>query len=55
MKLIEFLVGLVFGPEAAEAFVLNLFLLMGLLFWPAIIGVPIIYGFVSYIMKVKRK
>jgi hypothetical protein len=53
LKLLEFLIGIVFGPEAAEAFVINFFLLMGMLFWPAIIGVPIIWAFVSN-MKSKR-
>jgi hypothetical protein len=47
LKLTEFLVGLVFGPEAADAFVMNFFMAMEMLFWVAIIGVPI-YALVSY-------
>ena len=53
LKLLEFLIGIVFGPEAAEAFVINFFLLMGMLFGPAILGAPIIWVFVSY-MKFKQ-
>jgi hypothetical protein len=40
LQLIAWLVGLVFGHEAAEALVVNVFLLMGMLFWPALLGVP---------------
>jgi len=55
LKLIEFLVGLLFGPEAAEVFIINLFLLMGALFWPVIIGAPISYAIYSYVKHLRNR
>jgi len=53
LQLIAWLVGLVFGPAAAEALVANVFLVIGMLFWPALLGLGI-YALVSYVRS-KRK
>jgi hypothetical protein len=47
------IVGLLFGPEAAEAYTYDFAIVMGMLFWVAVIGVPV-YAIVSYI-KSRRK
>lgn len=48
LQLTEFLVGRVFGPDAAEAVVANVFVVMGMLIWAALVGIPV-YGVVSYV------
>ena len=47
------IVGLLIGPETADAFIYDFAILMSILFWIAIIGVPI-YAIASYIRS-KRK
>jgi hypothetical protein len=51
--LISQIVGLLFGSEAADVFFYDIATMLGMLFWLAIIGVPI-YAVVSYV-KSRRK
>ena len=53
LSLTSQIAGLLFGPEAADAFFYDFVMGLGMLFWVAIIGVPI-YAIVSY-LKSKRK
>jgi hypothetical protein len=47
------IVGSLFGPEAADAYLYEFAMVLGMLFWVAVIGVPI-YAIVSSI-KSRRK
>jgi hypothetical protein len=48
------IVGLLFGTEAADAYVYEFAMVLGMLFWVAVIGVPI-YAIVSYIRSRRKR